>query len=591
MDIPSSTEESTPNTGGNFFSIQTKDDIARILGISEKQLAYFLHSRRRERFYNLFEVKKKNGSFRQIIAPTGTLKYIQFRLSKLLSQVYRPRASAHGFIKNKSILTNAKVHLRQKCLLNIDLKDFFPTINFGRVRGLFQAKPFNFSGEVATTLAQICCYNGALPQGAPTSPVISNMICSRLDRQLHNLARACKCRYSRYADDLTFSTYRSRLPNKIAYLSDAHKVVLGQELTQAIASNGFTINDDKTRMRSRYQSQQVTGIVVNEKLNVRREFIRQVRAMLHAWEKFGLEAAEIEFFRSDYKSSLNRDNAKFQNVVRGKIEYIGHVRGKSDPVYQRYLRKLKQLCPSAVSDKQLVKEIEFTENKSLPTPIIWTEGKTDIKHLKSALRYLQANKRFSSLNIEYGGNSAVSGNIYGDQALLSRCRVLSGSHNDNVIIAIFDRDNQNIIRDVHDETIGYKIWGNNVYSFAIPVPRHRGDLKEVCIEHYYHDGELKQLDANGRRLYLYDEFDPRSLRFKDDKRLSITQKHNNPKKIIDSDVYDEQERNVALSKDSFATYVYEQQSNFSEFSFESFAQIFEIIEKIIQLDSLDGMRR
>jgi len=588
MDVPHSTIEDDFQADDAFLSIQTRRDVARILGISEKQLVYCLYTRPRASFYNLFEIRKKNGGSRQITAPIGAIKYMQFRLSKLLAQVYKPKAAAHGFIKNKSILTNAAIHLRQKCLLNIDLKDFFPTINFGRVRGLFKSQPFNFSSEVATILAQICCYNGALPQGAPTSPVISNMICNRLDKQLHKLARTSQCRYTRYADDITFSTFKSRLPAKIAYLSDTHQVIIGKDLVQIVESNGFAINDAKTRMRSRYQSQQVTGLVVNEKLNVRREFVRKVRAMLYAWEKFGLEAAEIDFFKHDHKSTLNRDNARFSEIVRGKIEYLGYIKGKNDPVYQLYLRKLRQLCPSMVDDEKLITRFEQMENSVPLIPIIWTEGKTDIKHLKSALRWLKARGRFLNLDLEYGGDSTVTDSNFGDNNLLMRCKQLADHLQKQVTIAVFDRDKQNTVLQVHDESIGYKIWDNNVYSFAIPIPEHRkrDGSKDICIEHYYQDEEIKSLDVNGRRLYLYDEFNSRSLRHKEDMRLSIPQKQNaKPKAILDNDVYNDKGENVALSKDAFANYIYEQSDGFNDFSFDEFARIFEVIEKILRRHS------
>src|SRR5205814_3311637 len=119
------------------------------------------------------------------------------------------------FIPARSILTNAKPHLRQKFVLNVDLKDFFPTINFGRVRGVLIAKPYCLLPHIATYIARICCRDNALPQGAPTSPIISNMICSRLDRQLLRLARQYRCVYTRYADDLTFSTSMPRFPGAL----------------------------------------------------------------------------------------------------------------------------------------------------------------------------------------------------------------------------------------------------------------------------------------------------------------------------------------------------------------------------------------
>ena len=246
--------------------------------------------------------------------------------------------------------TNARVHAGAKFVLNADLKDFFPTINFGRVRGLFMAKPYNLNATVATLLAQIAC-DGSLPQGAPTSPAISNMICAKMDSQLQPLAQRFNCRYTRYADDLTFSTSTKRFPRPLARFVDTPtggQLEIGSELEKVIKDNGFTANPDKIRLQTRNTRQEVTGLTINQFPNVSRRYVNQLRAMLHAWERFGLDGAEREFHAKWDRKHRHPKLPKpsFVRVVRGKLAFLRMVRGKGDRVYIKFLRQYARLAPN-----------------------------------------------------------------------------------------------------------------------------------------------------------------------------------------------------------------------------------------------------
>ena len=388
-----------------FSKLRTREDIAKLFQISDYQLRYHLYVNSPQKTYVIFEIKKKSGGIRSISAPRTALKIIQHKSNQLFKSVYKPKPSTHGFTPDKSIVTNAKQHLRQRYVLNLDLKDFFPSINFGRVRGLLMANPYNCTEEVATIFAQICCHKKQLPQGAPSSPIISNMICAKLDTQLQRLAKKYQCIYSRYADDITFSTSRSRFPPHLAWFSrDSEKLNIGDELKDIIEGNGFQINESKVRLQNRYNHQAVTGITVNEKLNIKRKYIRQIRAVLHAWEKYGLENAEIIFWQKYEKhrhTQINPDS--FRQVIRGRIEYVGSVRGKDDQIYLKLLRWLSKLAPDLVDETKFdIANINEPpeDRKDLSQVIIWMEGKTDIKHLKSALRWLQNNKIFGSSELK-----------------------------------------------------------------------------------------------------------------------------------------------------------------------------------------------
>jgi RNA-directed DNA polymerase len=326
-----------------FFSLQTPEDVAKLLDVSYPLLEYWLFIAHPDKKYNTFTLSKASGGFRTIYAPTPNLKIIQQKLNQVLATVYESKKPVHGFVSGKSIVTNAQVHAGQTFVFNLDLQDFFPAINFGRVRGMFMAQPYNLPDSVATVLAQICCHKNELPQGAPTSPVISNMICGQLDDQLFSLAKREKCLYTRYADDITFSTSRVIFPQKIAwskYNSLTEKTTWrpGSEVRRIIKSNGFNINPEKSRMQIINQHQEVTGLTVNEFPNVKRRYVRQIRAMLHAWDKYGLARAEREYYdrynqqqRGPYKSKPS-----FKQIVKGKIEFLGMVRGRDNPIYLRY---------------------------------------------------------------------------------------------------------------------------------------------------------------------------------------------------------------------------------------------------------------
>jgi RNA-directed DNA polymerase len=231
-----------------FFAMKSSRDLAQLLEIPYQRLVYHIYQVPLDKRYLNFELRKKSGGTRIISAPATALKLIQKKLNHILQCAYQSKPSVHGFISSKSIVTNAQAHVRRRYVLNVDLKEFFPSINFGRVRGMFIALPYAFSPELATVLAQICCHDNQLPQGAPTSPIVSNMMCAKLDSQLQQLAKRLRCTYTRYADDITFSTTLPKFPKELAYFVDIdnqQKLILGNELILTINNNGFQVNEKK----------------------------------------------------------------------------------------------------------------------------------------------------------------------------------------------------------------------------------------------------------------------------------------------------------------------------------------------------------
>lgn len=316
-------------------SITTKEQLAKALGVNfRKHIVYYLYRLPPASKYSSFEIRKRSGGKRQIKAPRRGLKIVQQRLAELLSDAYGRRSGIHGYVKGRSPATNAETHVGQRFILNIDLKDFFGSINFGRVRGLLMSRMYGVNAEVATVIAQLACFENALPQGAPSSPIISNMICGALDAELKALARDARCRYTRYSDDITISCAAKHFPSAIATVQGIkpdRKIVLSEELQAIISKHGFTVNEAKVRLLSKSDRQEVTGLVVNRFVNVPRKYVRNLWSVLHAWRKYGYEATEKRFFeRFDHRT---RDMADFENVILGRIQYVGSIRGFEDEIY------------------------------------------------------------------------------------------------------------------------------------------------------------------------------------------------------------------------------------------------------------------
>jgi len=214
---------------------------------------------------------------------------------------------------------------------------------------MFIAHPYKLPKELATVIAQICCYKNALPQGAPTSPIISNMICSKMDVDLRRLAQRSSCRYTRYADDITFSTNNNIFPLEIAnpkYTNDKKRnVTIGNELRKIINGNGFKINKNKSRLQARTNRQEVTGLVTNKKLNVNRKFMRNTRAMLNSWKFQGLQEATNKHYKknsSNYISDI-KEPTDIEQILRGRIEFIRSVRGSGFSTYITLAKKYNEL--------------------------------------------------------------------------------------------------------------------------------------------------------------------------------------------------------------------------------------------------------
>lgn len=366
-------------------------DLAKLLGFTPKGLSYVIHQIPDAKKYRVFEIPKKTGGTRTIKAPVDELSLLQSRLAELLTECVEelikdnPRywAASHGFRKSRTIVSNANAHRKRRYVFNIDLADFFGTINFGRVRGYFiKDNSFGLDPAVATVIAQIACHENALPQGSPCSPVISNLIANILDARLLRLAKASGCTFTRYADDLTFSTNKTIFPSEIAKELAGAEWEVGQQLQNIIDKSGYKLNTAKTRMSLRQSRQTVTGLVVNEKPNISQDYYRCVRAMCHSVFTTG------SWYRPVQAAGAVPVPTGSLRPVEGMLSHIYFVKARRDRSHKMN-KDAGFISPKTPT--RLYKEFLFYKHfVASPLPMIVTEGISDITYIKCAIRSLAA---------------------------------------------------------------------------------------------------------------------------------------------------------------------------------------------------------
>lgn len=433
---------------------EARKEVAKLINIELRAITYVLYKKGIEESYKSFEIPKKAGGTRVIDSPNKQLKRIQRQLGKKIYDIHKNYIDqkriasniSHGFETGKGIITNARIHKNKKYLLNIDIANFFSSINFGRVQGYFnKSQEFMFSKEVSTIISQLVCYEKKLPQGAPTSPIISNLIFNIVDLRILSLAKKYKLSYTRYADDMSFST------NNRAFQTDYIEFI--QELKVLLKNSGFDINESKTRLEYYSSRQDVTGLTVNKKINARRKFIKQTRAMvdqLLKTDSFKIDGVigteeqlegrlafinQLDWYNNDLESE-NKKN-------KGNKKYISGLNTR-EKQYQYFLFYKYFFRPSK--------------------PTIVTEGKTDIIHIKAAL--MKYSDRYPNLITKNDSGKYVF-NLYflnktkrlkyflgivqnGADTMKNIWNFYNGKNNcDNIFKYINDKSGYGVIRDVN----------------------------------------------------------------------------------------------------------------------------------------------
>lgn len=324
-------------------------------------LNYFIHPSRNKASYKTFRIPKKSGGYREISAPQKLLKSFLTYTNILLQSFYEAPDYVTGFVPGRSVVDNAERHIGMNYIFNTDLKDFFPSIVKSRVWATLKCPPFNFNDTIADAIAGLCCTEveiegekcWVLPQGSPASPILTNIVCRNLDSKLHKLARDFKLRYSRYADDITFSGSRNLFHKDGDFLN---------KLEEIIRKEHFTINNSKTRLQKRNERQEVTGLIVSDRVNVLRQYVRELDNILFIWEKYGENDAYAKFL-SHYVPKHNRHkNSKpsMREVIQGKLLYLKMVKGDDSEVWRRLQRRFNKLSGAKSSEVDATAKYKYT---------------------------------------------------------------------------------------------------------------------------------------------------------------------------------------------------------------------------------------
>lgn len=355
-----------------FSEMESKSDFLALLNtvqvwmygesyhpIQLKQLTYYANPNNSADRYHTFIIRKKSGGERQINAPITGLKSILKVLNVIFQNIFEVHNAANGFVLERSIVDNAKNHLGKNYVYNLDLKDFFHSFDRKRVKGALMQEPFNLKDnkeKLAFLISSLCTHPleinekkiNVLPQGSPTSPSLTNILCIRLDRRLNGLAKKVGAKYTRYADDITFSA-PTNVFKKESFQNELIRIITEDQKLE--------INPKKTRLQKQFHRQVVTGLTVNEKVNVPQRYVKQIRMWIYYWEKYGYLRAQ-ELFLSDYKKDKGhtmKGVPNLANVIAGKLDFLKMVKGEGDSTYANlknrfYMMTIKKQNPSDKSN-------------------------------------------------------------------------------------------------------------------------------------------------------------------------------------------------------------------------------------------------
>ena len=303
----------------NLPVIYSLEHLALLTGIDEQYLRSVAYSQ--DRFYREFSIQKKSGKTRSISEPLPNLKIVQrWILEKILNNI-PVSPFAKGFVKERSIKEAARFHRKQPKVLSLDISNFFESINSPRVNSIF--RECGYSKKLSYFLTRLCTHCGALPQGAPTSPALSNIVFRESDAEISDYCKGRGLRYTRYADDMSFS-------------GDLHPGEMISFIRRVLRKKQLKLNEEKTRLMKPHERQEVTGIVVNKKLQAPRPLRRQLRQEVHYIERFGLDV---------HLARINEMRPNYINHLKGIANFVLYV-NPSDKEAQRALEVLRSLHQS-----------------------------------------------------------------------------------------------------------------------------------------------------------------------------------------------------------------------------------------------------
>lgn len=335
------------NNALKITSCRTISDVSKLVNTSAKNINLLAFS---PQYYH-FTVPKKNGKLRNIEAPELALKTFQRKLNSFLQAVYflNQSKSSYGYIikplgktYTKGVLNNAKKHLDCNYLMNADFQDFFHQITISDVNKIFKSGCFNFDTYTSFTLAKICCYKDRLPMGAPTSPALSNLFTIKLDNDLHNWSLKNDTVYTRFVDDLIFSSQEKEFVTQ-----DFMEV-------QKIASmHHLTFNPNKTKLVGRLETKSVTGLILNKTVDIDPLYYEELSKDIERLKSL------LEVYSLTGQSLRNVAIVKYKQELIGKINFIKTIEGQTSVQFNEYLEKF---IDAQVVDERLVTRWEKFSN-------------------------------------------------------------------------------------------------------------------------------------------------------------------------------------------------------------------------------------
>lgn len=458
-----------------FLSISNIFEVLLVLDISAEMANLTQNPESSSENYYHFKLRKKGGGYREIYAPIPELKMIQKKLSIYLGLCYKSVQpdSVYGYTlsdKNASnpspIFQNASNHIGKKYVYNMDIEHFFPSITFNHIKAVFLSLPFSFSEPIATFLAQIVVVRNRLPEGSPSSPIISNFVFLPLDKEIATLCDKHNIVYSRYADDITFSSN--------------HKIQTSfiTEIKELLGIYHFKINQRKSRCNVKFTRQTVTGLVVNEKVNIKRNYLKNLRG-----EIFFLE-----------KNTHKITHSEIENI-RGKLSFVAQIRGKNDKLFLNLEERFQELMLSFSKTNPKNKCVKFSI-KSFSTIDRGKNGK--YAHFLSYLnKYTHKNyildsdtnlegKKFEIVSVPY---------ITKDTSILNSNRKMVDIAGAQVsIIAVLVKETNIIIGFIQDRIFAYRT------KEGIEIPFYKPNTRELNPEF-----NLAWIGMEGKQVEIQDQ--------------------------------------------------------------------------------------
>ena len=318
------------------------DPLAEISALSGFQARWIANVLPRKRRANLWRVFWRRGigrkRARKICAPRGELREFLSWLARLLASNWKPSVTCHGYVRGRSALTAAQLHVGDRYRLTVDIRQFFPSIAAERVRAAMRVALPRLSEAAASLLADACCHAGRLPEGAPTSPILSVIVCDRLDTKLRRICSPNPV--SRYADDVAISWTADSAAGEAGVEGDRARRIKA-DLSGCLASEGFALNERKTRLTPPSRPHRYLGLVISDRIDLPSKNLRQIDSMLRACEKYGFRSA-----RKDFMKLHGGAGQDFLATLRGRIARVAEVRGEEDARARDFAKRLAKIVQS-----------------------------------------------------------------------------------------------------------------------------------------------------------------------------------------------------------------------------------------------------